>query len=192
MVPPISILWNYWDWPLRGTLLPWVSLERSTAAIWAAPRTAGASARGSRARSMLPISSKTPSWRPTATLASFEGPWRPAGVLAPADPGRSSWQPGTALLGTQRRNVRLERELADALDKSSRALDQNLVARQSTPSQRVARREQAVLLANALGQLPDDYREVLILHHLEELTFRKWPAAWAGPWIALKTCGPRP
>jgi RNA polymerase sigma-70 factor (ECF subfamily) len=28
-----------------------------------------------------------------------------------------------------------------------------------------------VLLAEALDQLPDDYREVIILHHLEELTF---------------------
>src|SRR5437660_3078267 len=74
-------------------------------------------------------------------------------------------------LGTQRRDVRLERELGDELDRSSRALDQNLAARQSTPSQRAARREQAVLLADALGRLPDDYREVIILHHLEGLTF---------------------
>jgi RNA polymerase sigma-70 factor (ECF subfamily) len=38
--------------------------------------------------------------------------------------------------GTQRRNVRLERELADQLDRSSRALDQSLAVPQSTPSQR--------------------------------------------------------
>src|SRR5271165_686716 len=74
-------------------------------------------------------------------------------------------------LGAKRRDVRLERELVDELDRSSRVLDQNLAAPQSTPSQRAARREQAVLLADALGQLPDDYREVLILHHLEGLTF---------------------
>jgi RNA polymerase sigma-70 factor, ECF subfamily len=74
-------------------------------------------------------------------------------------------------LGTQRRDVRLERELMDELDRSSRVLDQNLAAPQSTPSQRAARREQAVLLADALGQLPDNYREVIILHHLEGLTF---------------------
>ena len=73
--------------------------------------------------------------------------------------------------GTQRRDVRLERELADDLDRSSRVLDQSLAAPQSTPSQRAAHREQAVMLADALGQLPDDYREVLILHHLEGLTF---------------------
>jgi RNA polymerase sigma-70 factor (ECF subfamily) len=28
-----------------------------------------------------------------------------------------------------------------------------------------------VLLADALGRLAEDYREVIILHHLEELTF---------------------
>jgi RNA polymerase sigma-70 factor (ECF subfamily) len=73
--------------------------------------------------------------------------------------------------GTQRRDVRLERELAAELDLSSRILDQGLVARGSSPSQRAARREPAVLLADALEQLPADYREVLILRHLQELTF---------------------
>lgn len=73
--------------------------------------------------------------------------------------------------GTQSRNVRLEREMADGLDRSSRVLDQSLVAKQSTPSQRAARREQVVLLADALGKLPEDYREVIIMHHLEGLQF---------------------
>jgi RNA polymerase sigma-70 factor (ECF subfamily) len=50
--------------------------------------------------------------------------------------------------GTQRRDVRLEREVVDELDRSSRVLDQSLAAPQSTPSQRAARREQAVLLAD--------------------------------------------
>ena len=69
--------------------------------------------------------------------------------------------------GTQRRDVRLERELADQMAQSSRVLDQSLVAAYSTPSQRAARREQAVLLADALGRLPGDYREVIILRYLE-------------------------
>jgi RNA polymerase sigma-70 factor (ECF subfamily) len=73
--------------------------------------------------------------------------------------------------GTQRRNVRLERELAAELDESSQALDRALVAKQSSPSQRAARREQAVWLANALARLPADYREVIILRHLEGLKF---------------------
>jgi RNA polymerase sigma-70 factor (ECF subfamily) len=72
--------------------------------------------------------------------------------------------------GTQRRDVRLERELAAELNQSSRLLDQGLVASGSSPSQGAARREQAVLLANSLRQLPDDYREVLILHHLQGLS----------------------
>jgi len=73
--------------------------------------------------------------------------------------------------GTQGRDVRLERDLAESIDQSSRALDQQLVASHSSPSQQAARREQAVILANALGQLPEHYREVLILRHLEGLTF---------------------
>ena len=73
--------------------------------------------------------------------------------------------------GTQRRDVRLERDLAAELDESSRVLDQALVAKHSSPSQRAARREQAVLLANALARLPAEYREVIILRHLEGLKF---------------------
>jgi len=73
--------------------------------------------------------------------------------------------------GTQRRNVALERQLAVNLDKSSEILDQGLVARQSSPSHQAARREQAVQLADALDRLPATYREVLILRHLEGLTF---------------------
>jgi RNA polymerase sigma-70 factor (ECF subfamily) len=74
-------------------------------------------------------------------------------------------------LGTQARDIRLERALEDELGCSSQALGQGLAARQSTPSQRASRREQAVLLADALDLLPADYREVIILRHLEGLTF---------------------
>jgi RNA polymerase sigma-70 factor (ECF subfamily) len=73
--------------------------------------------------------------------------------------------------GTRRRDVRLERDLAAELDLSSAALSPALFAKQVSPSQQASRREQAVLLADALGELPDDYREVIILRHLEGLTF---------------------
>ena len=73
--------------------------------------------------------------------------------------------------GTQARDVRLERRLADELERSSRTLDGALVAKQSSPSHQAARREQTLLLADALENLPEDYREVLILRHLEGLTF---------------------
>lgn len=73
--------------------------------------------------------------------------------------------------GTQRRDVRLERQLAVELDQSSQALDRGLVAPQSSPSQQAIRREQSVLLAEALRQLPPEWRELLILRHLEGMTF---------------------
>ena len=41
--------------------------------------------------------------------------------------------------GTQQRDVRLERELANEVDQSSRFLDQGLVAGESSPSQRASR-----------------------------------------------------
>jgi RNA polymerase sigma-70 factor, ECF subfamily len=74
-------------------------------------------------------------------------------------------------LGTKRRDLRLERALVDELDYSSRAMNQGLIASQSTPSQQAVRREQAVLLADALEDLPEDYREVIILRQLEGLSF---------------------
>ena len=74
-------------------------------------------------------------------------------------------------LGTKGRDVNLERDLGVELDQSSQVLDRGLVASYSTPSQHVSRREQAVLLADALDRLPKDYREVIILRHLENLPF---------------------
>jgi RNA polymerase sigma-70 factor (ECF subfamily) len=96
--------------------------------------------------------------------------------------------------GTQRRDIRLERQLTVELDQSSQALDRGLVAAQSTPSQQAMRREQSVLLADALGRLPEEWRDLLILRHLEGLTFpevaqrmgrsvdsvkKRWPQALA-------------
>jgi RNA polymerase sigma-70 factor (ECF subfamily) len=74
-------------------------------------------------------------------------------------------------LGAKGRDVRLEREIELAVGRSSVLLDRGLVAPHSSPSQQAMRREQAVLLADALEQLPDDYRDVLVLRHLEGLTF---------------------
>jgi RNA polymerase sigma-70 factor (ECF subfamily) len=74
-------------------------------------------------------------------------------------------------LGTQGRDIRREQPLAIDLDQSSRAIDRGLIALQSSPSQRAVRSEQGVLLAAALAKLSDDYREVIVLRHLEELSF---------------------
>jgi RNA polymerase sigma-70 factor (ECF subfamily) len=69
-----------------------------------------------------------------------------------------------------RRDVRLERQLADDLEDSSRVLGQALLAPHSNPSDRAVRRERAVLLADAIKSLPPDYGEVIILRHLEGLS----------------------
>ena len=74
-------------------------------------------------------------------------------------------------LGTQGRDVRLERELAGELDRSSVALDHGLADPGPTPSKLAAGRERAVLLADALARLPADYQEVIVLRHLEERPF---------------------
>jgi len=69
----------------------------------------------------------------------------------------------------QLRDVNRERRFDDRLAQSSAALDKLLVARDESPSRIAAQREGAVVLADALAKLPDDYREVLVLHHLEGL-----------------------
>jgi len=97
--------------------------------------------------------------------------------------------------GTQRRDMRLERQLAVELEQSSQALDRGLIAPHSSPSQQAMRREQSLVLAEALGRLPHEWRELLILRHLEGLSFpevarrmgttldrakKLWPRALAG------------
>ncbi len=74
-------------------------------------------------------------------------------------------------LGTKARDVRLEKELGNELDQSSDALAENLAASISSPSQKASRREQALLLAEALDRISPAYREVLVLRHLEGLSF---------------------
>ena len=74
-------------------------------------------------------------------------------------------------VGTQGRDIRLERELANELAHSSRILDGALVAQVSSPSQQASKREQGVLLADALTELPEDYREVVMLRNLNGLSF---------------------
>lgn len=71
---------------------------------------------------------------------------------------------------TRSRDVRLEKRLLDQLDASSVAMDRAMFSQGSSPSSHAARSEQAILLANALAELPEHYRQVLVLHHLEGLS----------------------
>jgi RNA polymerase sigma-70 factor (ECF subfamily) len=70
-------------------------------------------------------------------------------------------------LAANRRDLRFERALSDELDRSSFALSRSLGGSQSGSSEPGARPENAVLLADALQELPADYREVIILRQLE-------------------------
>jgi len=72
----------------------------------------------------------------------------------------------------QRRDVRLECRFDHELELTSRAVQQ-LAAAESSPSQKASRREWAALVADAVARLPEDYREVIILRHMEDLTFAK-------------------
>ena len=74
-------------------------------------------------------------------------------------------------LGTKARDVRLEQNLYAEVDQSFQAMDASLAASITTPSMRASRREQALLLSDALGKLPENYREVIVLRHLEGFSF---------------------
>ena len=69
------------------------------------------------------------------------------------------------------RDLRLERRLSREVDESSEALENALPARHGSPSDHAVQRERAVLLAEALKELPTDYEEVIVLRHLEGLSF---------------------
>ncbi len=72
---------------------------------------------------------------------------------------------------TQQRDIRLEVRLQDSLNRSPVALAACMMDSQSPPSRRVEKREQAVIVADALASLPAECREVVILRHLENHTF---------------------
>jgi RNA polymerase sigma-70 factor (ECF subfamily) len=74
-------------------------------------------------------------------------------------------------LGTQRRDARREQRIAADLERSSRMVEGGLIAPLTSPSQQASKREQAMILADALEALPTTYREVIILRHLEGLSF---------------------
>jgi RNA polymerase sigma-70 factor (ECF subfamily) len=74
--------------------------------------------------------------------------------------------------GQAKRDVARERSLEAAVEASSRRLAAWLAAEQSSPSQQAERHEQAMRLAAALAELPDDNREALVLHYCED-----WPLA---------------
>jgi RNA polymerase sigma-70 factor (ECF subfamily) len=64
-----------------------------------------------------------------------------------------------------------QESLEALLDRSCQAAHDALARDISTPSAQAARREQAVLLADALARLPADYVRVIVLRNVERLRF---------------------
>ncbi len=76
-------------------------------------------------------------------------------------------------LGVRRKNNLRGRQLSELLDQSSKAFGDLVMASDASPSSLVARNEQAVLFAKAIQELPEHYREVICLRHLQGLPFRE-------------------
>ncbi|MDA2923170.1 sigma-70 family RNA polymerase sigma factor [Acidobacteria bacterium AH-259-L09] len=66
----------------------------------------------------------------------------------------------------KKRDAALEQSYRETLDTSATRLERLVPAQQTSPSQKVLRRERALVLAEALADLPDDQRTAVELHHL--------------------------
>jgi RNA polymerase sigma-70 factor (ECF subfamily) len=71
--------------------------------------------------------------------------------------------------GTDRRALDREQALDAGLAASSRRLEALLAAPISSPSQQAVRHEEELRLAAVLARLPEDYRMVIELRHLQDL-----------------------
>jgi RNA polymerase sigma-70 factor (ECF subfamily) len=72
-----------------------------------------------------------------------------------------------------KRDVGRERSIEAELDRSASGLGAWLAADQSSPSQRAARNEDVLRLANALAELPDLMREAVVLKHCQGWTLQQ-------------------
>ncbi len=69
-----------------------------------------------------------------------------------------------------KRDIHRERSLEEAVDQSSSALEAFLASEQSSPSERAAKNEQLIHLADALCNLPAATREAVVLKHCRDWT----------------------
>jgi RNA polymerase sigma-70 factor, ECF subfamily len=69
-----------------------------------------------------------------------------------------------------RREVSLE-QIGRRLEQSTARLESLLAQQSDSPSGNAQRREQEILLADALAELPEDYQQVIMLRHIEGLPF---------------------
>ena len=62
-----------------------------------------------------------------------------------------------------------EQSLDQLLNRSSQAMEQVLATNGTSPSASAQRRDLGVVLSDALAELSEEHREVIVLHHLEGL-----------------------
>lgn len=74
-------------------------------------------------------------------------------------------------LGTKARDIRMERAMAADLNQSTYSLGFLVSDGNPSPSQNVMAEEQAVRVAEAISQLPEEHQNVIIMRHMEGLTF---------------------
>lgn len=74
---------------------------------------------------------------------------------------------------TQGRNYKRELEYHQDVNQSSFHWTAALVSPTDSPSRSAIRREQAVILADTLAELPEHYREVLVKRHLQGKRFEE-------------------
>ncbi|MHB8897549.1 MAG: sigma-70 family RNA polymerase sigma factor [Thermoguttaceae bacterium] len=71
-----------------------------------------------------------------------------------------------------RREISLEK-IGAAVERSTVGLDVVLMDHASSPSTCASRREYAVILADQLAEMRPDYREIIVMRHLEGLPFKE-------------------
>lgn len=71
-----------------------------------------------------------------------------------------------------RKEVSLE-QLGRRLEQSTARLESLLAQPGDSPSRHAQRNEQEIMLADALAELPGDYRQVILLRHIEGLPFEE-------------------
>lgn len=74
---------------------------------------------------------------------------------------------------TAARDIGKERPIEEVLYDSSVALGNLVQVRERTPSQAAQHRERSVILADALAELPADYRRVVVLRNMEQLEWER-------------------
>lgn len=72
--------------------------------------------------------------------------------------------------GTKKRDITREVTIEQSLAQSAAKLENILQTHVSSPSRRAIQNEQNLELASALDQLPDDYRTVITLRNLDDLS----------------------